>query len=83
MLLEWLITSLLMQHTNVRYEIKLHLLEQVLQQVQEAAAAREERLRHYEQQMCQNELELPNLSSQLANWEGKAATVQSLAQGGV
>ncbi|BBI92602.1 putative predicted recombination limiting protein [Serratia symbiotica str. Tucson] len=71
LLLGWLIASLLAQQTNARYETELRLLEQALQQVQHAAAAREETLRHHEQQMRQNELELRNLHSQLATGQEK------------
>ncbi|NIG97987.1 MAG: DNA recombination protein RmuC [Serratia symbiotica] len=71
LLLGWLIASLLAQQTNARYETELRLLEQALQQVQHAAAAPEETLRHHEQKMRQNELELRTLHSQLATGQEK------------
>lgn len=71
LLLGWLIASLLAQQTEARYETKQRSLEQALQQVQQAAAARGKTLRDHEQQMRQNELELRNLYSQVATGQEK------------
>jgi DNA recombination protein RmuC len=71
LLLGWLIASLLEQQTNARYETERRLLEQALQRVQQASAAREEMIRNHEQQIRQNELELRNLYSQLATGQEK------------
>ncbi|WP_457913756.1 DNA recombination protein RmuC [Candidatus Gillettellia adelgis] len=64
--LGWLIASLRAQKANARYELEMRLLAQTLQRAQETAISRQETLRHHEEKIYQNEMELHNLHDQLS-----------------